>query len=98
MAGHLAGEAEHGAVAADDDGQVAARAQLLGRQGLKRRHAGVERGLAFEGNIEALPHQKIGNLLQNRANAAGLVFADDCHMLETFGHSEELHHSTMSVR
>lgn len=96
VAGDLAGEAEHGAVAADDDGQVALGAEFGVGQCGEGGDAGAVGGFLFEGNIQSLGGDKIGNLFQDGPDAPGLGFSDDGHVTEALGHSAELHHSEVA--
>lgn len=82
MAGHVAGKAQHGAVAAHHDGQIALGAHLLVGEGGVVGDAGVLGGLAFQGNIQSLRGHEFGNLLEYRADAAGLMLAHDGRMSE----------------
>jgi redox-sensitive bicupin YhaK (pirin superfamily) len=66
VARQLARDAEHGAVAAHHHRQVAVLAHLVDGQGVEVGDAGGWRGVALERDLQALAHQEMGDLLQQR--------------------------------
>ena len=60
----LAGDAQHRAVAAHHDRQIALGANLVQRERIKIGHAGVERGLVLERHLQPEPDQKVRDLFE----------------------------------
>jgi hypothetical protein len=58
-----------------------------GRQGLEVGDAGGRRSVAFERDLQALFDQEIGDVLQQRADAARLILANDGSMTKAQGHA-----------
>jgi len=81
----LTGDGQHRAVAAEHHGHIALLTDLLDRQGRVFRHAGVESGFAFQRHIHPRAGQQMRDILQDRADAAGLVFAHQGSVTETAG-------------
>jgi hypothetical protein len=77
VARQLARDAEHGAVAADHHRQVAAQSHLRRRQAFVIGDAGVQRRGRIERHLQPQPDQELGNFLQQRPDAMGLVLAHD---------------------
>ena len=89
IAGELAADAEHGAVAADDQAQVALLADGRHGQHLMPGDPHVERRIALQVHLAALAVQKIGDLLDDaarqgprRTRRQRLVLANQGHVGE----------------
>ena len=84
-----AGDAEHGAVAADDDGDVAGLAQRLGVERGPFDDAGVVRGLFLDRDGKPVRDQESRDRAELFADAAGVEFADERSVPEAGRHSRD---------
>ncbi len=95
VAGEPAGDAEHGAVAAEDDGDVAGGAERVGVEHGVGVDAGVGRGLFLDRDRDPLVDEEAGDLLELFAHAAGLELADERSVPEAGRHSRDYTTATL---
>jgi hypothetical protein len=81
----LAADAQHGAVAADHQRQVAGLADGGHIQSRVLQQAGVGRGFLFQRDVATFTVQEVGDFLDRVARAGRMVFAHDGDMRETQG-------------
>ena len=93
-AGHLAANAQHGAVAPNDQTQITLRADLGHLQHVVSVQARVRGGFLVQHHVAALPCQELGHIVQSPARTlqrpamrAGVVLAKECNMTELGSHS-----------
>ena len=89
VAGELAGDAEHGAVTADDDGDVARFAERARGEPGVGVDAGVGGGAFLERHRQAVADQEGGHRLELFADALGVELADQRSVPEAGRHSRD---------
>ena len=85
----LSRDAEHGAVAADDDRDVALLAELGRAQRAVVGQAGVERRFAFQRDLQPLADQEVRDLVQHIENALRVVLAHECSVTKASTHARD---------
>jgi hypothetical protein len=82
VARQLPANAQHGAIASHDQGQIAVGAYGGHVQHMVVGEPGVARGVVLQNHFAAFVVQKVGNALNGVARANRVVFAHNGHMLE----------------
>ena len=98
VAGELAGDAEHRAVAAEDDRDVAGGAEGLGIERGPGVDAGVARRLGLDRDRQAARDQEFRDRAELFADAAGVEFADERSVPEAGRHSRDYTTATPFLR